>query len=552
MKKRNMLLSALLGACGVLCAFGLVSCDGGTQGLQYTLSDDGSCYSVSGYYGTDEDVVIPASYKGLPVTSVGYRAFYSNEYLRSVTFPESIQTVKAEAFASCKSLKDVAFNEGLLRVGGKAFMHCDALKELVFPDSLTEIGSTAFGWCDGLKSVVVSKNVTKIESEAFLSCTGLESVNLPQDGKLTILGWGAFYGCRSLKNIDIPETVIELDGRVFSSCGIESIEIPDVLQLKTIYKEMFSHCVNLRSFTIPDTVTKIEEGAFENCDSLEEIVIPASVKTIDSVAFRGCRELKTITIAEHSQLQEIGFSVFEDCKSLTGVYVEDIDKWCEIEFTDVDANPLYYADTLYAGGQAVTELTFDTGVTELKTYAFANYQGLTSVKIGGESVVTVGESAFVNCQGLTSVELLGESVVTVGKSAFADCGNLQSFTVSESARVDTIGSNAFKGCTGLTEFVFPDGLTTVGRHAFEGCQGLTDLILPDSLQDISDAFPEFKNRVFYMGTPEQWEQVKKSGNGFMYSWVYYYSETEYKEPGVIFWHYVDGVPTLWPYDNLLP
>ena len=48
-----------------------------TEGLEFTLSDDGTYYSVTDYTGTATEVYIPSTHNGLPVTSIGGRAFWS-------------------------------------------------------------------------------------------------------------------------------------------------------------------------------------------------------------------------------------------------------------------------------------------------------------------------------------------------------------------------------------------------------------------------------------------------------------------------------------------
>ena len=47
-----------------------------SEGLAYALNDDGAGYTVTGIGEcTDTELVIPAMYNGLPVTSIGYWAF---------------------------------------------------------------------------------------------------------------------------------------------------------------------------------------------------------------------------------------------------------------------------------------------------------------------------------------------------------------------------------------------------------------------------------------------------------------------------------------------
>ena len=65
-----------------------------TEGLTFEMDIDGSCYACTGIgSSTDEHIVIPAYYKGLPVISITEAAFSGEYILQSVSLPDTITEV---------------------------------------------------------------------------------------------------------------------------------------------------------------------------------------------------------------------------------------------------------------------------------------------------------------------------------------------------------------------------------------------------------------------------------------------------------------------------
>jgi hypothetical protein len=96
-------------------------------GLEYTLSEDGIYYSVTGAGACkDIDILIPKKYNGLPVTSIG-------EY----------------AFSGCSSLTSIEIPDSVTSIGEGAFYYC-ALTSITIPDSVMSIGDYAFEGCSSL------------------------------------------------------------------------------------------------------------------------------------------------------------------------------------------------------------------------------------------------------------------------------------------------------------------------------------------------------------------------------------------------------------------
>ena len=73
-----------------------------SEGLNYRLNDDGEGYTVIGFGECrDKNLVIPSTYKDLPVTAIGENAFkYSWDIkLNSVTIPDTVSVIQSSAFS---------------------------------------------------------------------------------------------------------------------------------------------------------------------------------------------------------------------------------------------------------------------------------------------------------------------------------------------------------------------------------------------------------------------------------------------------------------------
>ena len=73
-----------------------------SEGLKIALNGDCVSYNVRRIGNcTDANVVIPASYNGMPVTKISNSAFSYCDSLISVTIPDSVTTIGAYAFSGC-------------------------------------------------------------------------------------------------------------------------------------------------------------------------------------------------------------------------------------------------------------------------------------------------------------------------------------------------------------------------------------------------------------------------------------------------------------------
>jgi serine/threonine protein kinase len=293
----------------------------------------------------------------------------------------------------------------------------------------------------------IRKGVKVIGNMAFSSCRSLTNINIPNS--VTTIGDSAFWGCDSLTNINIPNSVTMIGNSAFAWCNsLTSINIPN--SVTTIGDWGLGACKSLVNINIPNSVTTIGKDAFAYCDSLTSINIPNSVTTIGYWGLRTCKSLTSITIP-NSVVTIIG-------------------------------NPFYlWHGNLYNESKAFIyedHVLFNKNKTILIAYRAKG----TNYTIPN-SVTTIGEGAFCGCDSLTNINI-PNSVTTIGKGAFSHCDSLTSINIPNS--VTTIGISAFWGCDSLTNINIPNSVTTIGKCAFSDCKSLTNINIPNSVTTIED------------------------------------------------------------------
>ena len=161
--------------------------------------------------------------------------------------------------------------------------------------------------------------------------------------RLGRVGAYAFYGCRSLTEINLPY-IKTIDIHAFDYCdALVSTNIPLV---EKIYDYAFSGCKSLTSISIP-LATRIGEQAFSYCSSLKSITAPL-VEELGVQAFFNCNlesgifpkvsvinekcfyNNKNLIELDLSNASYIGSYAFYNCASLIKVFISRADSVCSL------------------------------------------------------------------------------------------------------------------------------------------------------------------------------------------------------------------------------
>jgi len=333
-------------------------------------------------------------------------------------------------------------------------------KNTVIPNSVTMIGYGAFFGCSGLTSISIPNSVKEIGERAFKGCSGLTSI--------TVENGNANYDSRENCN-----ALIETETNTLIA-GCKNTVIPN--SVTSIGDDAFAVCTGLTSIDIPNSVTTIGTHAFYECSALTSIDIPNSVIIIGTSAFFGCSGLESITVGNGNA----NYDSRENCNALIETEINRLIAGCKNTVIPNSVTMIGYG--AFFGCSGLTSISIPNSVTSISNYAFIGCSDLESITVENGNA---NYDSRENCNALIETEtntlitgckntVIPNSITSIGNHAFRNCSGLTSINIPNS--IKSIGYWAFAKCSGLTSISIPNSVKAIGERAFFGCSGLTSVI----------------------------------------------------------------------------
>lgn len=322
---------------------------------------------------------------------------------------------------------------------------------------------------------------------------------------VTAIGNRAFFYCRQLSEISIPDTVQSIGQYAFSGCSaLQQINLPK--GLCAIADFAFKDCTALQSITVPDSVQTIAMGAFSGCSGLTAITIPfvgGSRKTAtDDYQYPFGYIFGTTSYTDGVGYTQSYYG--ESVTSTTMYYIPS-----KLRSVTVTGGQILYG--AFSKCAKLTSVTLPQGITEIAAAAFSDCTALTSISIP-EGVTAIGNYAFQNCSALRKPEL-PSSLIRLGENVFSGCSLQYTNTYSYNATLSYFGSTAnpymvlagaknvgttlqlhqntkiiaceaMDNLSKLQTLTLPQGVVSIGARAFANCTALTSISLGNSLEHI--------------------------------------------------------------------
>ena len=349
--------------------------------LTFSLNKDNSGYKIIARNKQITEAIIPAYYKGLPVTEISDNGFISCTKLTKVWIPYTVTKIGNNAFANCSSLKEINGMSCVSTIGNNAFAMCKSLDNLILPHSITTLGSTILRnnpntvYSRLPESDMKALNANwMMSSESTVVVYGNELVlDEVHDDDETLIGYAITRTQNLNSNVDfvLGDTynglpLLEIKSwafgfSIFNTFTLRHGEIvPDADESVTSNLSMYNsanedcnHVINIESdafismdvtdinllvdITFFDANTTDSDCEFEDgystdifsSSTVRRIILPNNITMLPRSTFSDCWNLREISNTDvnidvnhlSSNIISIGSNAFTGCKSLINLYI---------------------------------------------------------------------------------------------------------------------------------------------------------------------------------------------------------------------------------------
>ncbi|MDR1466826.1 MAG: leucine-rich repeat domain-containing protein [Oscillospiraceae bacterium] len=395
--------------------------------------------------------------------------------------------------------------------------------ETIVPQGTTAILNDQFSGRKDLVDVVIPKSVERIYPGAFYLCTSLRSITFEESSVLKYIDDSVFQNCKNLERINLPDSLINVNAKVFWDCTklptslvlpatlekiettaffntkLQSVTLPAGCRYQSVdhgfpyapsfpescvvtggiaydfyahlalplpeikisdETSLFATLVQDERFVVPQGATAIEGSAFSQRADLVHIIIPKSIKKIGSSAFYDCSNLKTVDFEEGSQVKCIDYFTFQNCSALEKVNFPE-------GLLQIRAHSFW-------GCTKLIDVHFPSSMRDIDANSFfiSKLERVTLPK-------TCRYQAFEH--GFPNAAAFPENCIIVGgtpRDYYTDRPfPIRSFLMSE------IKATPYE--PGVSDrFIVPQGATKIESTQFVGRTDIVDIVIPKSVQVI--------------------------------------------------------------------
>ena len=468
-----------------------------TEGIIYTLVEDGSGYKVTGFDpdSSATEIYFDNHYNNKPVLYIDEFAFQNNNKIIKIVVPETVK-VKTSAFYGCSSLVDVILY--------------GEVEQAPFPYTNIENVTCTLAAISKMnyKLPQTVESLTLLDGEDIVYSdlnylVNLKTLTLPASVKS--IGKGTFSYLEQLEKVDYLGTMedyIQIDFYGYSSVPsfktktlyikgelVTSFDNTD-FTCATINDYAFYNLESLTSFTLGQPTTIGINSLAKT--KITTLGIGATVTEFNKVLFES-QNIETISLDPNNntyRLSEDGSLFLKDentlvlaSKNLTSI--DGISKITEYSFifANNEMETLTITEDMTIESGAFTGLnhivtvnlySLETVDGDERSYALSQFFRVRFRFIDGEYYYYESSTSAIIPQTLEVINVLGTAAIR--ESAFSGLSMVSEINLL--GTTTRIEEYAFENCAGLTSFVVPDHVTYIGKGAFSGCYNIESITLP--------------------------------------------------------------------------
>lgn len=211
-----------------------------------------------------------------------------------LSLPSTLVEIGRNAFWGCPFTCELSLPKNLKSIGDRAFYNCSGFYgNLILPEGLLKIETEVFGECSNLTGdLKIPQNVKEIKLQAFFNCSKLNGRLTLPDG-LENIGHGAFGECKFRGPLVLPSTLTCIVAAFWGNMFSGELKLP--ASLKELRGGAFGGCSRISgTIEIPESIIAIDGRTFWGCCSIEKLVLPSTMDVIKSGAFQDCFGLGSI------------------------------------------------------------------------------------------------------------------------------------------------------------------------------------------------------------------------------------------------------------------
>lgn len=527
-----------------------VICDTEASGdYEYTVINGTA--QITGYVGTDKEVIIPSEIDGYTVTSIGATAFLKTDVV-SVTFPSTLETLGDAVFFGCSSLESIYTNKKLMVEYASSFQDCEGVTVYGYSGGSVEAAAREAG-CNfvslgTLSSVVPTLTVTPATvaygEECEIKCER-EGADLFEI-RVSFVSASESYEYSMIEEAD--------DG--FLNMDLEmSYSDEDPFSFTETYKASARVNGEWTQYCAPQTVTVIADSGVLSAPVIHEIESPVPAHkelTISWDPVENAQEYEVWIYSIYGGYYELGTSTPESTSRMMtaeeiirqyfpiGIDRESIDidvevtakadgyssavgktsftmklysfgkpqlqgvpekvvqnssvtvTWPAVEYAD-QVDGLYYTFALVdgEGNEELFDAMWCEGTQDLTTSLYFDWAlGSHTMRVTAETYDVAIKEAYTDYQ-IEVIESFEYEVVN-GKAIITGYNGSEAYlTIPGTINgypVVKIGDSAFEGNTTITEVYLPDSVEEIGAKAFKNCTELESIYGPGVTSIGTEAF----------------------------------------------------------------